>query len=208
MTRLCIIADTHGKHRELTIPECDLLIHCGDFCNIGQQEQETFEDVDAWFAEIPAGQIICIGGNHDALLQNREFRFSQATYLEDGGVEVGRLKVYGSPWCPDLAGFAFYSEEQDLMRRWRQIPEGIDILVTHTPPFGVLDVASSGDIHLGCPHLRRELERIRPQIHAFGHVHASAGHLKESGVHFVNAAVVGSPAGEVRNSPVTITVDY
>lgn len=100
MTRLCIIADTHGKHRDLTIPECDLLIHCGDFCNIGQQEQETFEDVDAWFAEIPAGQIICIGGNHDALLQNREFRFSQAIYLEDGGTEVRGLRSMDHPGVP------------------------------------------------------------------------------------------------------------
>jgi Icc-related predicted phosphoesterase len=78
--------------------------------------------------------------------------------------------------------------------------------VTHTPPFGVLDVASSGDIHLGCPHLRRELERIRPQIHAFGHVHASSGVLTKDGIHFVNAAVVGGPGGEVRNKPVSVDV--
>lgn len=88
-----------------------------------------------------------------------------------------------------------------------QIPEGIDILVTHTPPLGVLDVASSGDVHLGCPHLRRELDRIRPQLHAFGHVHASSGVLTEGGIHFVNAAVVGGLAGEVRNKPVTLVVE-
>ena len=117
------------------------------------------------------------------------------------------LKIYGSPWCPDLSGFAFYAPEPDLVSRWSEIPSGIDILVTHTPPHGVLDVPSAGGVHLGCPHLRRAVSRIQPQLHVFGHVHASYGEYRVDEVRFVNAAVVGGRDFEVRNPPVTLAVN-
>ncbi|MEZ5329862.1 MAG: metallophosphatase domain-containing protein [Verrucomicrobiales bacterium] len=201
MASLCIVADTHRKHRELTIPECDILIHCGDFCSFEQEDKKTLDDVDVWFAEAPAKRVVCVGGNHDFLLQRREFRFSQATFLEDSLVEIDGLSIYGSPWCPDLSGFAYYATEDQLIERWRKIPSGIDILITHTPPYGVLDVPTSGNVHLGCPHLHDELRRIQPRLHVFGHVHASHGVQTEGVTRFVNAAIVGGRNFEVRHAP-------
>ena len=93
MTSLCIVADTHCKHRELTLPECDVLIHCGDFCSFEQEDQKTLDDVDVWFAEAPAKHVVCVGGNHDFLLQSREFRFAHATLLEDSLVEIDGLQM-------------------------------------------------------------------------------------------------------------------
>ena len=175
MKTLCIIADTHKWHREIVIPECDLLIHCGDMCSFHQDDDRILEDVDVWFAEIAAKEVICIGGNHDFLLQSGEFTFSHARFLQDSAVELDGLTIYGSPWCPDLSGFAYYQCEEDLIERWRAIPSGIDILVTHTPPYGILDLPTLGSPHLGCKHLLTELKRIAPRYHVFGHVHASYG---------------------------------
>ena len=201
MTSLCIIADTHRKHREITIPDCDILIHCGDFCSFQREDIQVLNDVDTWFAESPAAHVLCIGGNHDFPLQSREFRFAHAHFLEDSLVEIDGLTIYGSPWCPDLSGFAYYASADELMERWKQIPSEIDILITHTPPYGILDHPTSGTVHLGCPHLRNELNRIRPRLHVFGHVHASHGMHENSGTRYVNAAIVGGPDYEVRHAP-------
>ncbi|MDB4265370.1 metallophosphatase domain-containing protein [bacterium] len=206
MTSLCIVADTHRKHRELTIPECDVLIHCGDFCSFEQEDERTLDDVDCWFAEAPAKHVVCVGGNHDFLIQSREFRFAHATLLEDSLFEVNGLTIYGSPWCPDLSGFAHYATEDELIERWKKIPTGVDILITHTPPHGVLDLPASGFNHLGCPHLAKELQRIQPQLHLFGHIHASHGTHVKGGTKFVNAAVVGGRNLEVRHAPTMETI--
>ena len=207
MASICIVADTHRQHRALTVPECDLLIHCGDLCSFEQEDAATLEDADVWFAEVPAKRVISVGGNHDFMLQSREFRFAHATLLEDGVTEMDGLAIYGSPWCPDLSGFAYYATEEQLIERWRAIPTGIDVLVTHTPPYGVLDVPSSGAVHLGCPHLREELRRIRPLLHVFGHVHASHGTHRDGGIEFVNAAVVGGRDFEVRHAPTLVRLE-
>lgn len=207
MASLCIVADTHRQHRALNIPQCDLLIHCGDFCCFGRDDAATLDDADTWFAEVPAKHVVCIGGNHDFMLQSREFRFAQATFLEDSGIEIEGLSIYGSPWCPDLSGFAYYATEEQLIERWQRIPTGIDILVTHTPPYGILDVPSSGSVHLGCPHLRGELQRIQPRLHVFGHVHASHGIHSHDGTQFMNAAVVGGGKFEVRYVPTLVTLN-
>ena len=202
MISICIIADTHRQHRELRIPPCDLLIHCGDMCSFQKNDRETLEDIDAWFAETPAKRVVCIGGNHDFLLHHREFRFSHAEYLCDRTIVVDGLTIHGSPWCPDLSGFAFYLPSDDLAAKWRDIPSATDILVTHTPPHGILDLPSSGSPHLGCPHLRRELERIRPRVHAFGHVHASRGERHENDTSFYNAAVVSGRDFTLTHHPI------
>ncbi len=204
---LAIISDTHRQHRAVKIPACDILIHCGDFCSFQQADLQTLNDVDAWFAELPAKHILCIGGNHDFLLQRREFRFAHAQFLEDTLVEIAGLSIYGSPWCPDLSAFAYYATSDQLLERWKKIPSGIDILITHTPPHGVLDLSTSGVTHLGCPHLRDELKRIRPRLHVFGHIHASHGVNKTPATQSINAAVVGGRDFEVRHPATAVELE-
>ena len=206
MKTLCIIADTHKRHRELVIPECDLLIHCGDMCSFHQDDHGILEDIDVWFAESAAKRVICVGGNHDYLLQSREFKFAHAKFLEDDGVEIDGLTIYGSPWCPDLSGCAYYQCEDDLIERWKAIPSGVDILVTHTPPYGVLDIPTSGSPNLGCKHLLSELKRIAPRYHVFGHIHASHGRVTKSQTEFINAAIVGGRDFEVRHQPTLLAL--
>jgi Icc-related predicted phosphoesterase len=203
---LCVISDTHKKHRQITVPPCDILIHAGDFCSFQQGDAETLEDVDMWFAGSQARHVVCIGGNHDFMLQSREFRFAHATFLEDSAIEIDGLSIYGAPWVPDLAGFAYYADEEMLKEKWRGIPAGVDILITHTPPHGILDVPSSGGLHLGCPHLKEELKRIQPRLHVFGHVHAGHGTRRGEVVHSINASVVGGGDFEVRHGPTLVSL--
>jgi len=201
MLSICVIADTHKLHRSIVIPECDILIHCGDMCSFGGADLAVLEDIDAWFGEVPARRVICIGGNHDYPLESKLFNFTNAAYLEDSEVTIEGLKFYGSPWCPDLQGFAFYGSDMTLHHKWSSIPSDVDILITHTPPSGVLDRPSSGLVSLGCPMLREQLERILPKYHLFGHVHASSGSICIEGVNFINAAIVGGKDFQVKSEP-------
>ena len=207
MASVCIISDTHRRHREISIPVCDILIHCGDFCSFQQEDLRTLSDVDSWFSESPAKHVLCVGGNHDFLLQTQEFRFTHAQLLEDSGVEISGLSFYGAPWCPGLSGFAYFATADELMDRWRGIPSGIDVLITHTPPYGILDLPTSGTVHLGCPFLRKEIKRIGPRLHVFGHVHASRGLQETQATHYINASMVGGPDFGVCHTPAQITMN-
>ena len=158
MPDICFIADSHRRHRELAIPDCDILIHCGDIGSFNQDEKDTLDDIDLWFAEQPAKHVLCVPGNHDFGLESG-YEFKNARLLEDSHVEIEGLKIYGSPWVPMLAGFAYFLEEGQLLEKWKQIPENTDVLVTHTPPYGILDLPSSKARHLGCPQLREEFGR-------------------------------------------------
>lgn len=208
MPSICLVADTHRRHRELIIPQCDLVIHCGDFCSFRQDDPGTLEDADRWFGELPTEHVVCIAGNHDFPLQSHDHRFSNAIYLEDELVEVAGLSIYGSPWVPDLSSFAFYGTTEWLVEKWRKIPAGIDVLVTHTPPGGILDLPTSGNVHLGCPYLRDELKRIQPKLHAFGHVHASHGQFREHGTTYANAAVAGGSDFRIMRPPTMISLPW
>ncbi|MEO0476851.1 MAG: metallophosphoesterase family protein [Planctomycetota bacterium] len=207
MSTVCFIADTHRRHREVEIPECDILIHCGDLCSFRQHDRETIQDIDQWFAEQPVEHVLCVAGNHDFELEKDGFRFDNAELLTDRYIELEGLKIYGTPWCPDLSGFAFYRPDLGLKKAWRKIPAGLDILVTHTPPWGILDLPSSQSRHLGCQHLLAELDRINPRIHAFGHIHASAGERVQDGTCYINAAVVGGREMAVRNLPTLKSIE-
>ncbi|OQV12042.1 putative Metallophosphoesterase domain-containing protein 1 [Hypsibius exemplaris] len=91
--------------------------------------------------------------------------------------------VHGSPWQPVFCGWAFnYPHHLD---RWNPaspidtlttaIPDNVDILVTHGPPLGVFDTVINSGIDVGCPWLKLALERVRPRLHVFGHIHESRG---------------------------------
>ena len=132
---------------------------------------------------------------------------NEATLLQDQLLEWEGLSIYGSPWIPDLPHFAYHLRADELLAKWQAIPSNIDILITHTPPWGVLDLRSKHISSLGCRHLADELKRIKPRLHVFGHVHESHGELHQDGTHFVNAAVAGGPNLEIRNKPTLVTWD-
>ncbi len=96
-----------------------------------------------------------------------------------------------------MPGQAFAKNRTALAEAWAQIPPGLDILVTHTPPLGTLDVSSRGQSY-GCQMLAAEMRRIAPRVHCFGHVHASAGRRKIGETLFINAASMKSGTGAMR----------
>ena len=49
------------------------------------------------------------------------------------------------------------------------IPKDLDILVTHMPPYGILDE------EMGSLEILNFVLKSKPKYHLFGHIHATAG---------------------------------
>ncbi|KAK5661607.1 hypothetical protein OQA88_9707 [Cercophora sp. LCS_1] len=182
------ISDTHNSQPEL--PNGDILIHAGDLTQSGSRaEIQTALD---WLQSQPHQHKIVIAGNHDLLLDSQcdeighrirsgpsaerpLLQWGDLIYLQDSSIALAlangrQLKIYGSPRSPKHGSWAFQYPGQDDV--WKgMIPDDVDILVTHAPPMGHLDMFG-----IGCSHLLRSLWSIRPKLHVFGHVHAGYGH--------------------------------
>jgi Icc-related predicted phosphoesterase len=110
--------------------------------------------------------------------------------LQDELVEIEGKKIYGSPWTPRFMNWAFMKEKgEDIAQVWRQIPNEIDLLITHGPAFGTLDQIYTG-LPVGCEALAIELGRIKPKYFLFGHIHEAYGVREKGGITYMNGAVL------------------
>lgn len=187
--RIVCISDTHGLHAQLRLPDGDLLVCTGDFSRRGRRAEVV--EFNRWLGTLPHRHKVIIAGNHDFLLEedsSARSLFDHSIYLQDSECQIEGIRIYGSPWQPRFFDWAFNLDRGEPLRRvWAQIPSGIDLLLTHGPPHGVLDVTSRG-LRVGCEELSRALLRIRPRAHIFGHIHESYGQLQRDGIHYVNAS--------------------
>jgi len=202
--KFVVISDTHELHDELKLPQGDALIHAGDITHHGTQY--AVKDFLQWFSLQDFKHKIFIGGNHDIYLDEDpvgllEILPSNVTYLNNNGCEIDNIKIWGSPVSPDLVGWAFGKHRYEMEEHWKYMPDEIDILITHTPPFDILD-KSSRYLTLGCKDLLRKVKMIKPKYHLFGHVHASYGIVEKSKTTFINASNISSTRGIV-NPPFT-----
>lgn len=204
--RIVCLSDTHFPPHSIQVPEGDVLIVAGDVCLRGHEyELKLFDD---FLGHLPHRHKVLVAGNHDWALADAEGEeikslVKNATYLEDSGVEIEGVKFWGSPWQPEFMNWAFNLHRgQQLAEVWRLIPDDTDVLITHTPPYGILDQIPSGE-HVGCKDLLEALQRVRPKVHVFGHIHEGYGVLKQNGTTFINASVCDEHYRPV-NAPIVI----
>lgn len=160
--RILAFADTHGNHRKLQVPEdADIVICAGDAVEDDLKGGE-YDDFIDWFSSLPAKWKIFVPGNHELSFDLgkaegiiKQFESAGITVLQDA-VEDCDGVVIGS-----ISANASIADED--------IPADLDILVTHCPPFGILDenLGSLGILHF--------MMKSKPSYHLFGHIHATAG---------------------------------
>jgi predicted phosphodiesterase len=201
--RIVLISDTHGLHRQLEVPPGDLLIHAGDF-TLNSKPPSIVSDFNAWLASLPHRHKIVIPGNHEFVLEEPRNRgaITNATLLIDSGVEVEGIRIWGSPVTPLYGGAFGKSRPEDRKRHWASIPEGLDILITHGPPFAILDHGGSAERREGCPQLLEAVFRTLPPVHV-GHIHAGYGTLRTHDTLFVNASLLGDD-GSLGRKPLVV----
>ncbi|MCC6738926.1 MAG: metallophosphatase domain-containing protein [Planctomycetia bacterium] len=195
-TRLVLISDTHNHHAAVKLPAGDVLVHAGDVSGMGRPAE--IESFARWLAARPFPHKVVIAGNHDWLFEREpkvareilEKHCPGVVYLEDAGAEIRGLRFWGSPWQPEFCHWAFNIERrEDLAAKWALIPSGVDVLVTHGPPRGILDRTVGGD-DAGCDALEEAVAtRVKPRVHVFGHIHEAYGALERGGVAYVNASI-------------------
>lgn len=184
-------SDLHGNLPQ--IPECDLLVLAGDYVpfdlDIKAQRHWFRTKFKDWLANTPARYRVGIAGNHDFALEDDPGLPNELPwyYLRDRGLIIEGISVYGTPWVPQYGNWAFMKNDDKLESIYAEIPEALDILVTHGPAFGVLDRSNTGD-WCGSRALRERLFETLPDNHVFGHIHEAFGIAENAGMRSFNVS--------------------
>jgi predicted phosphodiesterase len=215
MTITCI-SDTHSIHHRIPpdwLEGGDVLVHAGDVSGRG-----TLKEIEAfleWFNEQPYTHKIMIAGNHDfwferttAFVVNEmlQEKYPNITYLNDTGIEIDGVKFWGSPVQPWFYDWAFNRMGTDICRHWDMIPLDTDVLITHGPMKGFLDMTTRG-VSTGCPYLlEKSAEMTNLKLFVCGHIHEAYGKFEfpDGGV-FVNASTLNFNY-QVQNKPIVVEI--
>lgn len=189
------ISDTHTMHDRIVVPEGDCLIVSGDFLGAGNYRELI--DFNTWLGTLPHKYKIVVAGNHDRIFEKdpafaKKLLTNATHYLQDSEVTIEGIRIYGAPWQPEFCNWAFNLPRGPALKaKWDLIPVGIDILITHGPPAGILDYFPQfgGMNAVGCEELREAVLRVLPAYHLFGHIHYAHGKLEYMGVTFLNSAI-------------------
>ena len=172
--RLLLCSDIHcdlGAARRLVeqSTKVDVLVCAGDLAVMRTGLQKTVDvlaDVD-----IPA---VLVAGNGESFeeLEDACASWPSAHVLHGTGCEIGGVPFWGlggavpvtpfGPWSYDLT-------EERAAQLLAGCPEG-GVLVTHSPPFGHVDVGNGR--HLGSRAVVEAIERASPLLAVCGHIHA------------------------------------
>ena len=222
MIKACFISDTHL--RDIDLPEADILFHCGDYLMKGDY-YEWVENVSWLKRERPKFKYwVTTMGNHDIYVAKNAHTVGKylaeelgIDFLLNSSIERLGLNIYGSPCVPWISGrWVWEYSSTQIEEQWVKIPEGLDILLTHGPPFGILDksIRPSGELSrsFGCPSLREKLiggMDSPPKIHAFGHIHKAPEQDKVYSNYgitkFINCALLDDHYKQV-NDPIVMDI--
>jgi predicted phosphodiesterase len=220
--KILAISDTHTKH--LKIPKeylenkdgsISTIIHAGDISSRGYEYEVN--DFLEWFSTLPFKNKIFIAGNHDfffekahrLIIDEKLAKYPNITYLNDSGIEIDGLKIWGSPVQPVFFNWAFNRNEEEIQKHWDLIPIDTNILITHGGPrgFGPLNLTKRGE-EVGCPSLSLKINELKNlKLFVQGHIHEAYGtHITEDGKCFVNASVLDL-SYDMKHKPVLVDLD-
>jgi len=212
--KIVCISDTHCQLDEVSIPDGDILLHSGDLTyrgTVSETSKELFE-LSKYRAKFK--HIILCEGNHDWLGELNPSIMDQMcidngiTLLRDSGTVIDGVRFYGSPYQPEFCNWAFnLPRGQALKDKWALIPDDTQVLLSHGPPKGILDlVPRPKGFHAGCDDLLNRVKQLKDlKLHVFGHLHMNHGYIKIGDTWYVNASVC-TEEYKPTNSPIIINI--
>ena len=166
--KIFAFSDTHGRHRELQVPEnVDIVICAGDVVEDNLLGNE-YDDFIEWFASLPCKWKIFVPGNHEL-----SFELGQADGIIQRMTEKGITVLEDAIEDCDSLIIASISGNSSISAE--DIPDDIDIVVTHSPPLGILDE------NMGSVNILDFILKVKPKYHLFGHIHSTAGEIVQFG---------------------------
>lgn len=201
--RIVAMSDTHGYHKKLTVPDGDVFIHAGDFSMRARIEQ--VQEFTHWLDSLPHKHKIIVPGNHDIACESNsrsmmKDMFGSSIYLDHEYHEIDGVVFFGSPYTTAIKDPSDWSFDYPRGGRrgallWEPIlhGNGMDILITHGPAYGILDKVSDPhfgeDAHVGEKWLSNIIEKHNPTLHIFGHIHEGYGHMRDVETSYYNVSV-------------------
>ena len=190
------ITDTHNNYEQLGYNiDPHVVVHTGDAqCHTSI---EFYKFVRWYEKNYPMSQKIYVAGNHDTFIEKNEslckevFKDSDIIYLNKNSVTLFGLKFYGEPISPRFGTWSFMADRSKMNKHWEYIPKDVDVLLTHTPPKGILDLTENYDRSLemcGCSALQKRIFKNNYpnlKLHAFGHIHNGHG-IINTGLRTIN----------------------
>lgn len=201
--RIAALSDQHGYLP--AIPPCDLLVIAGDVCpDLPPDHQAAWFGAvfRPWLAASAPPRTILTWGNHDLCAAQSPgigagSRYGAAGRLDvvvDGIVNIEGLAIWATPWSNTFEHWAFMKSPENLALTYRAIPDGLDVLVSHQPPYGYGDEQLAAEVgglaHLGSRELLRAIDRARPRLVICGHIHSGHGRYLHNGIPILNVSVV------------------
>ncbi len=190
--KIICISDTHNHHHVLDgqLPAADMIIHAGDIAIHGSISE--IQEFVNWYSQLPYKYKLFVGGNHDGELEHK-LNFLELPdniiYLENESIVIDGLTIWGSPVSPPYRSFGFMWDELRRKELYQQIPDKCDIVINHSPPYGILDQIVEGT-NVGCAIFRERLEEINPKLVICGHIHEGYGITELAGTTYVNASIM------------------
>lgn len=216
--KITAISDTHNRHKSLTSQlevGGDVILHAGDAT--GRGEKGEVEAFLKWYGELDYSHRLFTPGNHDWLFE-RNPQLAQelcdkygVTLLHNKEVVIDGVKFYGSAVTPWFHSWAFNVHRgPDIAAEWAKIPNDTNVLVTHGPVHGILDIVPYANgtpkERVGCHDLfDRVMQLEHLKMHFCGHIHHSHGEHYFNGKKFFNVAICDEMYAPT--NPITI-VEY
>jgi Icc-related predicted phosphoesterase len=200
------LSDTHSKFLK-NIGSGDILIHTGDFSIDGHPGE--YQQFNEWLGMQKYLYKIVVLGNHDLDYTIREQkldpiklakeRLSNCIVLNNEMINLYGYNLYGIPWYYQHNWNYSYKNGFQQSNEYQDLPSKIDILLTHGPPAGYLDICGSNLLTI-------EIMKIKPKYHLFGHIHQKYGSIEQfwydnTSTIFVNSSLVDETSEKIINYP-------
>lgn len=181
------ISDIHGDEPKLE--GGDILIIAGD-CTARDLPQE-WQRFGGWVDKQDYKKKVIVAGNHDGYCETDPYWcegfIPNSVYLQDTFATVLGVRIYGAPWTPLFCNWYFMLPPSKLKEKWEMMPNDVDILITHGPPYGILD--GNNKRRFGDIALLERINIVKPKHHVFGHIHECGGQeFNNSTTHFHNVS--------------------
>ena len=185
----------------IPIPDGDVFVHAGDLMRMGYPDE--WGPAVEWLARLPHKHKFYVPGNHDFHLQ--VYPGPALQQLRQAGVTVvglpgndqyasvrlpNGMRMLGLPYVTNLPRWAYNTTEETLRAHLLKVwaPGEQDIIVSHMPVKGFLDVADNG-LHAGCKAYRAYLDMMKPKVWISGHIHEGYGTVAYNHTRLYNVAM-------------------
>jgi calcineurin-like phosphoesterase family protein len=215
--RLVATSDTHSPVDPKKIPDGDVFVHAGDIMTTGYLDEWRW--AVEWLAALPHKVKLFVPGNHDFHMQ--VYPGPALQDMRRAGVTVVGLpgnndytscllpngkRLLGLPQVTNLPRWAFSSTEAELADYLSKLPDyKYDIVVSHAPVYGYLDVSGRTGTSVGNRVYPNFLADKKPELWIHGHIHEGYGHVKVDGCDIYNVAMSDRKSRHA-NAPIVLDI--